>query len=388
VVAEPRFDAVARPGSAFRPEPAAVAKAADADRVVSGAGAQLDYLSSVSVGLGLPDPVQEYFGPVVGRWRDLHAQAEAWRRAAHSIEELAGDLTAPLGQLDEVWQGAVSDSFLAHVRQIGKAATSSADAMAAMAGVLDRTGEAMHELVTDLVDVLSGGADRVSLALLLPSGEARAANHIAELHAHGRRILESVHQLLEAFATLCHNLDERQPFADVKQATPFPERSWSFAATLTDTTVPAPSTPAGTTAATAPEASPAPVAGSPHGVGSAAAHGIGSAGAHGIGSAGAHTPAHAPAPPEPGMRTYAAQPGTFGTSSATPATAATTSAAAAGTRAAAAGAAGGVPFMPMGAGMGGQGGESERKPKSNITADPADIFGKPTKTPPPVIGED
>ncbi len=44
--------------------------------------------------------------------------------------------------------------------------------------------------------------------------------------------------------------------------------------------------------------------------------------------------------------------------------------------------------MPMG-GMGGQqGGDSEHKNRNRLTADPVDIFGKPTKTSPSVIGED
>lgn len=46
-------------------------------------------------------------------------------------------------------------------------------------------------------------------------------------------------------------------------------------------------------------------------------------------------------------------------------------------------------FMPMMGGMGaGQGGDEERRGKSNVTADPTEIFGKPSKTAPPVIGED
>jgi uncharacterized protein YukE len=361
----------------FRPDPAATAKAADADRVVSGAGAQLNYLSSVSVSLGLPDPVQEYFGPIVGRWRDLHDQAEAWRRAAHSVEELADGVTSPLARLDAVWQGAVSESFLAHMRQAGKAATSSSDAMAAMADVLDKTGQAMHQLVTDLVDLLAGGADRVSLALLLPSGEERAGNHIAELHAHGRRMLESVHELLEAFARMCRSLDERQPFAEVRQATPFPEQAWSFATTMSATTMPAPDP--------VPTPDPAPTPDSPAGAAAHAAAAGGAGGAH-VPAHGAGAAVHASAPPEPGMRTFAAQPGTVGPSAGTAAAATPVAAAAAGQRAA--GGAGGVPMMPMGAGMGGQGGDSERRTRSGITADPADIFGRPSKTAPPVIGED
>ncbi|HEY0696706.1 MAG TPA: hypothetical protein VGD43_02740, partial [Micromonospora sp.] len=216
--ADPRFENLrARDAGAqgqFRPDPAALAKAADADRVVTGAGAQLNYLSQVSVQLGLPDPVQEYFGPIVGRWRDLHAQAEVWRRAAAAIEEVASEVTKPLGTLDAMWHGAVSDSFLEHMRQVGQAGTSASDAMAAMAEILDRLAETMHQLVTDTVDMLAGGADRVSMAMLLPAGgELRAGSYITELRGHGRRMLETVHELLEAFAQVIGSFDDQQPFA-------------------------------------------------------------------------------------------------------------------------------------------------------------------------------
>ncbi len=59
-----------------------------------------------------------------------------------------------------------------------------------------------------------------------------------------------------------------------------------------------------------------------------------------------------------------------------------------GGRAAGAGGMGGM--MPMG-GMGGggqAGGDNEHKSRSRVVADPTDIFGKPTKTSPSVIGDD
>ena len=86
------------------------------------------------------------------------------------------------------------------------------------------------------------------------------------------------------------------------------------------------------------------------------------------------------------MRTFVVEPGASGPGHA----AAASGAAAVAALGAARGGAGGfgAPFMPLGAGMGGQGGDTERRSKSNLTADATEIFGKPSKTAPPVIGED
>ena len=378
--------------STFRPDPAAMAKAADADRVVSGAGAQLNYLSHVSGSLGLPDPVQEYFGPIVGRWRDRHDQADVWRRAAAAVEELADGVTAPLGRLDAAWHGAVSDSFLDHMRQVGAAGTSAADAMATMAEVLDTTAEAMHQLVTDTVDLLAGGADRVSLAMVLPvGGPARAGDHIAELRGHGRRMLEAVHDLLEAFAQTCESLDGRQPFAEVKLATTFPEHTWTFRPELSAAGSAA-GAAGGDPAAGAVDSGPAGAASGGGGGsgGSGGALGGGSAGVGGLGGGGlgggGGSAGAAGATPEPAMRTFAAEPVAGGAAGAGAGQPAAGAAAAAGGQRAAGGFLG-APFMPMGA-MGGQGGDTERKAKSNLIADPVEIFGEPSKTAPPVIGDD
>jgi hypothetical protein len=84
----------------------------------------LDYLSRAARILAVPDPVQEYFGPVVGRWHDLHAEAGRWRHAASQVEELGEKLTAPLGGLDAGWDGRVADTFVEHMRTIGAAGRS------------------------------------------------------------------------------------------------------------------------------------------------------------------------------------------------------------------------------------------------------------------------
>jgi uncharacterized protein YukE len=359
----------------FRPDPAALARASDADRVVSGASGQLNYLSHVSVSLGLPDPVQEYFGPIVGRWRDLHEQAEQWRRAAATVEELAEQVTAPLGRLDAGWHGRVADSFQEHMRQVGQAGTSAADAMGTMAEVLDTTAEAMHQLVSDTVDLLSGGADRVSMAMLMPlGGENRASTHIAEVRQYGRRMLESVHELLEALAAVLAGFDDTQPFAQVTMAATFPAQNWSFQ----------PELPAVPQAPVPPVEPEVPAASAAAGMGG----GFGGGGGGGFGGAGA-APAGVPVPPEPAMRTYAMEPGTVGAGSGAgqaAGAAGPVAGAAAAQRAGGLGA--GMGMMPMMGAGAGQGGDNERSAKSNLSVDPTEIFGEPSKTAPPVIGED
>ncbi|HVK24760.1 MAG TPA: hypothetical protein VM677_25655, partial [Actinokineospora sp.] len=50
---------------------------------------------------------------------------------------------------------------------------------------------------------------------------------------------------------------------------------------------------------------------------------------------------------------------------------------------------GGMPMMGGMGGMGGQqGGDAEHKSRNRVVGSPEDIFGKPTKTSPSVIGED
>lgn len=87
------------------------------------------------------------------------------------------------------------------------------------------------------------------------------------------------------------------------------------------------------------------------------------------------------------MRTFAMEPGTAGAGAGQAAAASSPVAGAAtGQRAGAGGL--GAGMMPMAGMGGGQGGDSERRAKSNLTADPTEIFGEPSKTAPSVIGED
>lgn len=355
-------------------------------RIASG-GPALDYLSRAAHHLGLPDPVQEYFGPVVGRWEDLREQAQRWQRAADALDELGSRVTTPLGGLDSVWSGAVADSFLEHMRKVGAAGKSVSDAMTTMAEVLERTADAVQQLVTDLVDLLSGGADRVSTAMILPvDGEQLASRQLMEVRGHSRQVFEAVRETLEAFAEMCKNMDAEQPFAQVRMAVTFPQQTWSFRPDIPPVAMPLPQSPAEPLPeqpAAAASPAVAGIGGGPGGPVPTGAAGGGFGGGLGGGGGFAGAPPVAQ-PAEPAMRTLAAEPMR---GEPTPTTATGGGSAAGGTGAGGRGGAGSG-FMPMGMGAGMAGQDDERKSQSRITADPTDLFGKPTKTPPPVIGDD
>jgi uncharacterized protein YukE len=391
---------------------------ADVERIAAGAGPALEYLSRTARHLGIPDPVQEYFGPVVGRWHDLHEQARQWRRAAHAIEELGDRITSPLGNLDAVWEGTVADSFIEHMRQVGAAGKSVSDAMSAMAEILDRTADAVRQLVTDLIELLSGGADRVSFAMVLPvDGEQLARRQLVEVRGYGRRVFESVREILDAFAETCDGLEAGQPFAGVRIATAFPRQTWSFRPEL-----PAPNTDTAGAAAMSAGGAGSGVGSSgvaglgrsagsgdgsgrgfsggsglglsvgsgssgSSGVGSASGSGLGPVSGSGVGGgAGTGVGGAAPAQPaEPAVRTLAAEPTR---AEPTPTAGAGGAGAAAGGSGSGARGVAGAPFMPMGMGAGGAARDTEHRTKSPITVDPTELFGKPSKTAPPVIGED
>ncbi|WP_211305341.1 WXG100 family type VII secretion target, partial [Crossiella equi] len=152
---------------AHPPAEATVHSGPDGRAAARGLDSHLNYLSNTARQLGVPDPVEEYFGPVVGQWNDMHAEAARWRAAARTLEDVSGRLTKPLGGLDSVWDGADSDAFLDHMRKVGLAGTGVSDAMVAMADALDATAEGLSQIVRDLVEVLADSAENVSAALVV-----------------------------------------------------------------------------------------------------------------------------------------------------------------------------------------------------------------------------
>ncbi|WP_234995459.1 WXG100 family type VII secretion target [Streptoalloteichus hindustanus] len=358
----------------------------DGDRVADGLLGHLDYLSRLARDLGVPDPVEEYFGRVVGRWNDMHEQAEAWRAASRVLERVRQDVDKPLGALDAVWDGADSDSFLDHMRQVGQASTDLGDAMTAMAEALDVTAEAIRGLVRDMAAVLADGADSLSQALTVPlHGEARARAHLDDMKRPTREIFESVREVLEAFVRLCDGIDAGQGFGKVAMPHTFPDRNWTFDVPKPKEGPPADTKPTQTPKEQSPGLGAAGGGVAGGGVGAGAVGGAVTGGALGGGTgAGAGAQTQQQQPLVPGAHTAAVE-----TPKEQPKSGFAGAPAAAAGRPSPAGSpmAGGM--MPMGGMMGGGqgqgGGETERRNKSRLTSDPSELFGEPRKAAPPVI---
>ncbi|MEU4764821.1 hypothetical protein AB0H12_16335 [Actinosynnema sp. NPDC023794] len=349
----------------------------DGKQIAAEVGPELDYLSGISRRLGVRDLVADYFAPVLGDWNDLNEEAERWRKAGLVAEHVTRDLTKPLGKLDSAWQGKDADAFVEHMQKVGLAGHDMSDAMHAMGEALDQTAEGIRGIVEDMSRVFAETADAVSGAAALPvDGDRRVVEALDELHDPAKELHESVRDVLEAFLRLCDGVSGSDDFADVKMEHKYPEQNWSFTA---------PAKPVAPEPPTAPPAETKPAAsggGSGGGVPGGGGGGVpgGGGGVPGGGIPGGESPERMqpggstgvsePRPAEPGPRPAAA--------------------AAGGPSGPAAGGAGmmGAGMMGgMGAG-GQQGGDKEHKSKVQLAGSTEQVFGKPKKSAPPVLGED
>lgn len=350
---------------------AEVAVAPDGKDVESKVATQLAYLSKLAKHLGIADPVEEYFAPVVGRWSDMHAEADRWRLVGEGAEQVTEALNKPLGKLDAAWDGDAAESFIAYMQQVGLAGNDLSDAMVAMADALDKTADGIREIVVQLAGVLSDTADTASEAMVLPvQGDDRAREYLDLMRRPSKELFEAVRQILEAFVQLCEGTDGTDAFQQVTMAHTFPDENWAAPAV--------PSVPAPAPAAGAPDV---PVDTSTDKAGAGGGGGdVGGGG--GIGGGGGGGAGAAPASPLAPGNTVAGEQAAARADA--PAAAA---AAAAGGGAAAKGGAGMpmAPMMPMG-GQGQGGGDGEHKSRSRVVGNPQDIFGKPEKASTAVIG--
>ena len=335
---------------------------------------QLDYLSQVARYLGVPNPVEEYFSPVVGRWSDMHAEADRWRVVGHVVEQVTEAVNSPLGKLDAAWDGAAAESFVQYMQKVGLAGNDLSDAMVAMADVLDQTANAIREIVVELAGVMAETAETASEAMVLPvQGDARVREYLDLMRRPTRELFEAVRQILEAFVQLCEGAEGPDAFRSVTMAHTFPAENWSAPA------LPGvPSKPVDT--ATGAAGTGADIGATLGGGAGLGGGGGGGAGLGGGGIGGGAAAASAGSPMAPGNYTVAGEQAPRGN---TPPAAAAAAAAGGAPRSGA-----GMPMMPM-APMGGgqgQGGDAEHKTRSRVVGDPQDIFGKPEKASTPVIG--
>ena len=339
-----------------------VVAAPDGKDVESQIAAQLDYLSRLARHLGIADPVEEYFAPVVGRWSDLHAEAERWRVVGEGTEQVTEALAKPLGGLDAAWDGEAAQSFIAYMQKVGLAGNDLADAMIAMADVLDKTADGIREIVVQLATVMSETAETASEAMALPvQGDDRTREYLDLMRRPTKELFEAVRQVLEGFVQLCEGVDGSDAFQGVAMAHTFPEDNWAMPAPPKSPTVPAP----GET----------PDLGTDKAGAGGGAGGLGGGGGAGGGGSSAN-------PLSPGSTVAGEQ---IPRSDAPAAAAAASQAPKGGGRT-------GMgmpmmPMMPMGGGQG-MGGDGDHKSRSRVVGNPQDIFGKPAKTSTPVIGAD
>ena len=339
-----------------------VVAAPDGTDVENQIAAQLDYLSKLARHLGIADPVEEYFAPVVGRWSDLHAEAERWRVVGEGTEQVTEALAKPLGGLDAAWDGEAAQSFIAYMQKVGLAGNDLADAMVAMADVLDKTADGIREIVVQLATVMAETAETASEAMALPvQGDDRTREYLDLMRRPSKELFEAVRQVLEGFVQLCEGVDGSDAFQGVAMAHTFPEDNWSMPAPPKSPTVPPPAEPPDTGTDTA-------------GAG-------GGAGGGGVGGGGVGGGASSANPLSPGSTVAGEQ---IPRSDAPAAAAAAASAAPKGGGRTGMGM---MPMMPMGAGQG-MGGDGDHKSRSRVVGNPQDIFGKPAKTSTPVIGAD
>jgi uncharacterized protein YukE len=342
----------------------------DGQDVANQVASPLDYLSRLARDLGVPDPVEEYFAPVVGRWSDMEAEADRWRQVGDAATTVTDALNKPLGKLDAAWDGEAATSFIDYMQKVGLAGQDLSDAMLALADVLDVTAEGIREIVQQMGGVLAETAQSASQAMVMPvQGDERTRQFLDVMRRPTKELFEAVRQVLEAFVQMCDGIDGSDAFQQIKMAHTFPEENWSFESPKT----PGSATPVDPKT----DAAKADLSGFGGGGGGAGGFGGGgtglSSGLSGSGmSPGGYTVATEQAPvPKP--ETTAAAAATSG----------------AGTGGAARGMGGGM--MPMGGMMGGMGqgsGGGDHKSRTRIVGDPTDIFGKPEKASSPVIGDD
>ncbi|NBH04191.1 WXG100 family type VII secretion target [Amycolatopsis sp. SID8362] len=206
MIAESSTESIPHPLAKQQPVAVAVPQGED---ITAAAEPYLGYLTDLSRQLGVLDPVETYFRPLIGRWADLGAEADRLRQAASVAAEVSARLDDQLGRLDAGWEGRDADSFVAYIREIGAAGGDLQEALNVLAGALDELVESVRHVVVDLVEVLVDAADLTSETMLLPSGGARRARaQLEETQESAKALYETARDVMEAFDRLCQGVDD------------------------------------------------------------------------------------------------------------------------------------------------------------------------------------
>jgi uncharacterized protein YukE len=179
------------------------------DDITGAAEPYLGYLTDLARQLGVIDPVETYFRPLLGRWSDLSAEADRLRQAAAAAAEVSARLDEGLGRLDAGWEGRDADAFVAYMREIGAAGGDLREAFDTLAGALDEMVTTLRHVVVDLVEVLVDAAELLSETMLVPSGGTRRARaQLEETQDSAKALYETARDVLEAFERLCDGVDD------------------------------------------------------------------------------------------------------------------------------------------------------------------------------------
>lgn len=334
------------------PPPPPAVPVAQGDDITSAAEPYLGYLSELAGRLGVIDPVETYFRPLLGRWSELGAEADRLRGAAATAAEVSGRLDDELGRLDAGWEGRDADSFVSYIREIAAAGGDLQEALNVLASALDDMVETLRHVAVDLVEVLVDAAELTSETMLLPSGGAkRARAQLHETQDSAKALYETARDVMEVFDRLCDGVDDPDGATrtiEIKHR--YPQEKFK----LHDGAL---------NEAGAEEAA-------------ASADGVQRSSADEVMTPSSADPAEGKhtaegTPPDTGQQAAAAQ----------PAPAAPDSSQNQGMS--------GVPMMPMmGFGSFGGGGGGRRQSKSRQTIKSSELLGEPGMVAPPVIGED
>ncbi|MFE0026318.1 WXG100 family type VII secretion target [Amycolatopsis sp. NPDC059021] len=326
----------------------------DGPEIEAAAGPYLGYLSELADELGLIDPVEVYFRPLIGQWEVLGAEAEGLRRAAKAAGVVSGQLADDLGRLDAGWSGDDADAFVAYMGAIGVAGADVGDALSTLAGALDELVSAVRRIVVDLAEVLVDTAGLVSESAMLPVGGAtRTRTQMHEAQQTAKALYEAARDVLEAFGRLCDGVDDPDVASrSIEIAHRYPQERFKLHDAGADAG-PAADSQAGGGAAegtTTPSAAHDSAEGRHTGARDAEIEQGQSTGAGAL-----------PLGPAPAVPSASQQPGSSM----------------------------GMPMVPMGlGGMGMGGGAKQRQSKHRPAPKASDVFGEPAQVVPPVIGED
>ncbi|WIX79977.1 WXG100 family type VII secretion target [Amycolatopsis carbonis] len=168
----------------------------------------LTFVSELAGELGVTDPVETYYRPLVGRWTELDEEAQRLRTAAKTAGGVSADLADELGRLDASWSGEDADAFVTYLGEIRSASEGVEDALDELAGALEELAGSLRKIVGDATDVLVDSADLLSESAMLPvGGVSRSRTQLRETEQSVKSLYDAAEDVLQHFAQLCDGVE-------------------------------------------------------------------------------------------------------------------------------------------------------------------------------------